>query len=77
MKFNQNAEHYQRSAESRKGNKVVVKPWNPRSYPCPRLYQDESGRWMITSETRRLDHGIPASDFEIGLWLALQNALGK
>jgi hypothetical protein len=46
--------------------------WKARRHSC-RLEQDARGNWWLFINSS--EHGIPASDVEVSLWLDLQDAL--
>lgn len=66
----------QKAAEARAKTQPAPKPWQAKRHAV-RLAQDKRGEWWIYAESGA---GIPATDFEVSLWLDLcecRQALGQ
>jgi hypothetical protein len=74
MKTLYTAAHKANSAASHKGTPAPALKWKARRLVC-RLEQDARGNWWLFINSS--EHGIPASDVEVSLWLDLQDALKK
>jgi hypothetical protein len=74
MKTLYTATHKANSAASHKGTPAPVLKWIAKRHKC-RLEQDARGNWWLFINSS--EHGIPASDVEVSLWLDLQEALKK